>query len=418
MDSDQKGGGSPPKTAIKHLEAKFQSSKYIIEADFSKAFDSIPHEKLLEILKKDIKCDKTLTLIKSGLNAGFAEKGILHESSQTGTPQGSILSPLLCNIYLNELDQFMETLKEEFDKGSRKPKSAEYTKLTNKARYWRNKGFDISNPTEYQKILETMSQTPSMAQNENYTRIQYVRYEDDFIIGVEGSFEQANMILEKVSKFVKEELLLEFNPDKTGITKWDRKPVKFLGYTMSAPTSTRSIKPLETVRMREKFITRRKKMRIRIFMDKEKVLSRLMSKKLITKRKSHADHKKSVYRGRFAGNMINMDHADILRYYNSIIRGIHNYYDIVDNRSDLLHLIWLITESCALTLALKFKFKTLKKTFYALGDKLAFKTIDSNGKVKLVTIIKPAELRKGSLAHIKTPNPSFNLEMSWNAKFT
>lgn len=123
------------KTAIKYLDAKFQSSRYIIEADFSKAFDKIPHDKLLEILAKDIKCEKTMALLKSGLKAGFAEKGVLHESIQIGTPQGSILSPLLCNIYLNELDKFIERLKEEFNKGTKKRKSAEYTKLTNKAKY-------------------------------------------------------------------------------------------------------------------------------------------------------------------------------------------------------------------------------------------------------------------------------------------
>lgn len=58
------------RTAIAYLEAKFQSVQYIIEADFSKAFEKIPHIKLLEILKEDIECEKTLTLLKSGLQAG------------------------------------------------------------------------------------------------------------------------------------------------------------------------------------------------------------------------------------------------------------------------------------------------------------------------------------------------------------
>lgn len=123
------------KTAIRYIDAKFQSVHYIIEADFSKAFDKIQHNKLLEIMKEDIKCDKTLALIKSSLKAGYVEFGTLHENLTIGTPQGSILSPLLCNIYLHKLDLYMEEIKVEFDKGGRRQRSVEYTRLQNKAKY-------------------------------------------------------------------------------------------------------------------------------------------------------------------------------------------------------------------------------------------------------------------------------------------
>jgi len=136
--SDSSHGFRPERgtrTAMKFIAEKFQSAKYIIEADFSKAFDRIPHDHLVEILSRDIKCEKTITLLKSGLKAGFAEKGVLHEYSHLGTPQGSILSPLLCNLYLHELDKFMERLEGEFNRGERRQKSAVYTSLTNKARH-------------------------------------------------------------------------------------------------------------------------------------------------------------------------------------------------------------------------------------------------------------------------------------------
>lgn len=57
---------------------------------------------------------------------------------------------------------------------------------------------------------------------------------------------------------------------------------------------------------------------------------------MVRKRTSHSDHKRLVFRGAFLGNMVNLDHADIIRYYNSIIRGIYNYYDFVGNREKLL----------------------------------------------------------------------------------
>ena len=122
-------------TAMKQLESSFQSVRYIIEADFSKAFDSIQHDALMDIIKEEIKCNKTLKLIESGLKAGYFEFGELHDNLTTGTPQGSILSPLLCNIFLHKLDIFVEELKKEYQKGTKRQRSVENVRLQNKAKY-------------------------------------------------------------------------------------------------------------------------------------------------------------------------------------------------------------------------------------------------------------------------------------------
>lgn len=122
-------------TAMKQMEASFQSVHYIIEADFSKAFDSIQHDTLMRIIKEEIKCEKTLRLIHSGLKAGYFELGELHNNLAVGTPQGSILSPLLCNIYLHKLDEYVEELKKEYHKGSKRQRAKENMKLQNKAKY-------------------------------------------------------------------------------------------------------------------------------------------------------------------------------------------------------------------------------------------------------------------------------------------
>jgi len=122
-------------TAIRYVDAKFQSAHYIIEADFTKAFDRIPHQKLMSIIKKHVSCDKVLKLLQSSLKAGYFEFGELHQNLAIGTPQGSTLSPLLCNIYLNELDHYMARLKAETDKGDRRKRSKEYESLMNKIKY-------------------------------------------------------------------------------------------------------------------------------------------------------------------------------------------------------------------------------------------------------------------------------------------
>lgn len=127
--------GKGTHTAIQQLESTFQSAHYVIEADFSKAFDTISHELLMDVLKNDIKCEKTLKLIRSGLKAGYSEFGNLHNNLSSGTPQGSILSPILCNIFLHKLDNFIEELKLEYNKGTKRARSKENLKIQNKVKY-------------------------------------------------------------------------------------------------------------------------------------------------------------------------------------------------------------------------------------------------------------------------------------------
>ena len=324
------------RTAIKYLDSNFQSSHYIIEADLSKAFDTVNHTKLMELLKDHIQCEKTLALIKSSLKAGYVELNKPIVNPKAGTPQGSVLSPLLCNVYLHSLDVFVEALKVEYEKGSHRKTSTEYTRLHNKTKYWRRKGYDKTRHKEYRLLLNQLITTPSRPLDDSFIRIQYVRYADDFVLGIEGSHQVATKILERIQNFVEKELLLKFNPDKTGITKYSTKPVKFLGYSVMAPHMIKASKPLETVISNNRRITRRKKIRIRFNMELQKVLKRLTARRIIRLRTSHTKHSKKIYRGRFQGNLINQDHPDIIRYYNSVIRGLYNFYDFVNNRSNVL----------------------------------------------------------------------------------
>jgi len=71
-------------------------------------------------------------------------------------------------------------------------------------------------------------------------------------------------------------------------------------------------------------------------MDRYKVITILNNLGLIRKRISHSDHQNLIFRGTFMGNLLNLDHADIILYYNSIIRDIYNYYVFVGNRCKIL----------------------------------------------------------------------------------
>nr|WVH39704.1 hypothetical protein [Ulva taeniata] len=385
------------RTAMAYIDSKFQGSRFIIEADFSKAFDSIQHKKLVEILKEKITCPKTLSLINSGLKAGYVEFGKLHENLSVGTPQGSNLSPLLCNIYLHKLDLYMEEVKQKYNRGEKHRKNKVYVSLSNAAKYMRLKGLNTRKPAKYKALVKKLVSTPSMKYDQEYVRIQYVRYADDFIIGVEGSYQTAKTILHEVESWINDELKLKLNPEKTGIIKHSDTPVKFLGYTLKAPHTKGAQKPLESLKTAGRTITRRRKLRIRIYMDYSKVLNKLSTKGFIKTRINHEEHDRRKYRGTFRGNLVNLEHADILRYYNSVTRGLYNYYNFVGNVQNLAHVGWLLEESCCLTLARKFKLKTMAATYRKFGKGLGCDVTLKNGKRKKISLWSPADFKKQNI---------------------
>jgi group II intron reverse transcriptase/maturase len=386
--------GKGTRTAIQYVDAKFQSCHYIIEADFYYVtFDSIQHEKLMKILKEKIICPKTLSLIYSELKAGYLEFGKLHENLAVGKlhiePQGSILSPLLCNIYLHKLDEYMEGIKREHNIGVKRRKNKEYENISNAVKCMRSKGQNRTEPAKYKSLIKRLVSVPSMRFDESYVRVQYVRYADDFIIGIEGSYEVAKTILQKVKRWIDVELKLKLNPKKTGIVKYSVSPIKFLGYTIMAPHLRRAKKPLFSLKMAPIFRLKRGKIRIRFFMDYYKVLDKLKSNGFVKVRTRHNKHTEHGYRGTFRSNLINLEHADILRYYNSVIKGLYNYYNFVGNMSNLAHVLWLLTESCCLTLARKFKLRTMAATYRKFGKDLGCDINLKGGKKKRISIFKP-----------------------------
>ena len=113
--SDQSYGFRPNRNchqALKDIHNQFADNRinHIIEADIKGFFDNVSHEMLMEFLKKRIKDSSMLYLINKFLKAGYVDAGLLVTSDE-GTPQGSILSPLLANVYLHYvLDEWFENV--------------------------------------------------------------------------------------------------------------------------------------------------------------------------------------------------------------------------------------------------------------------------------------------------------------------
>jgi group II intron reverse transcriptase/maturase len=412
-------------TALKAIDSEFQSAKYIIEADIRKCFDNLNHQVIIETIRNQgIKCDKLISLIKQSLEVGYLWKGKLHPNIEAGSPQGSVLSPLLCNIVLHGLDVYMEELKTEHQNGSTRKRSKEYLRAANRAAYMRSKNLHRTNPEEYLGVCKLQRILDSKETSSDYVRTRYVRYADDFIIGIQGPFSLAKQVKERVSQFLNKTLRLELSTEKTTITKWERTPVKFLGCGIMAPQTLRCQKPLEKLKMGSKGRpgVRRKKIRIRFYAPIGSILKRLKTNGIV-RAKTTPGKSGIEYRGTFRGNLINLEHPDILKYYNAIIRGIWNYYAFVNNKGALGQIFWVIRESCALTLARKFKLKTQRGAFKKFGKQLTYLAKHAkNEKQKSVSLYKPSLQKERAFFKKELPTDPIDLDnlmnMSWNNKKT
>ena len=121
-------------TALSQIKDTFTGVRWMVEGDIKACFDCFDHHVLINILRRRIKDEKFLSLMWKFLKAGYMEQWEYHKT-YSGTPQGSGMSPILANIYLSELDTFMEEYKARFDtEPFKRNASKEYEKIARRYR--------------------------------------------------------------------------------------------------------------------------------------------------------------------------------------------------------------------------------------------------------------------------------------------
>lgn len=155
---------------------KWRRTSWMIEGDIKSYFDNINHKKLHEILSKYIQDKNLLDLIKKLVKVGYIEnrKSIKNDK---GVAQGGILSPLLSNIYLHELDMYIEKLKQEYNvplKNVTEPAyKNQYNKILQALRKWKKDRIEENLRKLREEKRKMMKITPSSTQG---FKINYVRY--------------------------------------------------------------------------------------------------------------------------------------------------------------------------------------------------------------------------------------------------
>lgn len=358
--SDRSHGFRPGKschTAIGQIRKEFSATKWFIEGDIVGFFDNINHHVLINILKERIEDEQFIALIWKFLKAGYMEYKNFH-NTYSGTPQGSIISPMLSNIYLDKLDRYMEEYATHFNKGSRRKDNKEYRHLMDQKRWLKKQKYSKAEwqavPEQeksviLEKIKEIDIQLEKISSVDNmdggFKRLRYCRYADDFLCGVTGSKREAEDIKKDIGIFLKEKLCLELSDTKTAITRGTDK-AKFLGFEICTNKSRDRVKKAIGGTQRPY------KGNIKVFVPKEKWLRRLLD--YGTLKIKYVDGKE-VFEPIHRNCLVNNDDLEILNQYNSEIRGIYNYYCIADNVSVLNDFYYIMSYSMYKTYAAKYK---------------------------------------------------------------
>src|SRR5712692_8040588 len=221
-------------TALTEVARTWTGTTWFIEGDISDCFGSLDHSVLLGILAEKIRDNRFLRLIKQMLQAGYLEDWTWN-ATLSGAPQGGVVSPALSNIYLDRLDKFVETvLIPQYTRGElRKPNPA-YVEVKNAIRRARNRG-DRATARELRK--QQRSLPSGDPQDPGYRRLRYSRYADDHLLGFTGPKAEAEQIKARLAQFLRDDLKLDLNEDKTLITHARTSAAKFLGYEITVQHS-------------------------------------------------------------------------------------------------------------------------------------------------------------------------------------
>ena len=378
-------------TALLHIQKTFNGAKWFIEGDIKGFFDNIDHDVLVGILRERISDDRFIRLIRKFLKAGYVEDWTFH-NTYSGTPQGGIVSPILANIYLDKLDKYVKEYIQHFDKGTKRRPGKESNNLANERKRTVRKLKKVKDRTEKAALvarLKAIEQERAAFPNgdemdESYRRLKYIRYADDFILGVIGSKEEAQRIKEDIKSFLSASLALELSEEKTLITHTG-KSAKFLGYEITVTRDNHQRRDVRGCLRR----TYGKRVRLNVSMAtlRDKLLEYgAMEIKL--------RNGKEVWKPKCRSGLIFNDDLEILDRYNRETVGFCNYYLIANNCVVLHNFRYIMEYSMYKTFAGKYRSTVRKINKKYRYNKLFTVKYEQKGAIKSRTFYKTSFKRR------------------------
>ena len=358
--------------------SQWRNPTWLLEFDFAKAYDTINHRVLINRINSRFIDREMNKVIWKMLRTGYINPISLVDSRlemEEGTPQRSIISPLMANIYFHALDKWMEDVvvpRFSARGNSSKVISEEYLNAVSrwKGSPWNEVLKNVKaltpgiNTEKRREMIKRIRVRQARAENvpyteRNYTKLHYVRYADDFLLGYKGTKLQAKQIQQLILYFIENDLKMEVNVEKSSI-KHKEEGVMFLGYKIWLDRDI-------TVRNGPDESQRRTRTGLKFTIPIERLFRKYAEKGFFQK-PSRGKTKRLV--ARYQTKYVFMHPYHIVQRYNSLIRGLVNYYSGSERLSDLHKFFHELRRSAALTIAHYHKESSAKKMFIKYGKTL------------------------------------------------
>lgn len=328
-------------TALRQIKRMWTGTKWFIEGDIKGCFDNISHEVVVSFLSRHIHDNRFLKLVKEMLHAGYMEDWRYYRT-YSGAPQGGIVSPILSNIVLHELDRYVEDeLIPRYTCGKRRRHNREYSRLWAQKKQAKERGeWD-----RYEQLTKQLRQLPRHDPfDPEYRRLRYVRYGDDFLLGFIGPKEEAQAIKAELGEYLRQ-LHLTLSQEKTYITHAHTQKAKFLGYEITTAWDNAKLTKAQGRKTRALNGT------IQLHIPRE--VRTKWVRRYTRKGKPH-----------YMGGYIELSDYEIVETFGAQLRGLVNYYILANNISTALSQVrWVCMESARKTLAAKHKIRRPAITF-------------------------------------------------------
>lgn len=347
--------GRSQHSCLRQVRRDFVGTTWYIEGDISKCYDTIRHSVVMKLLGQKIKDRKFLNFVERGLKTKVLLPNKTKHWLDVGVPQGGVCSPLIANIVLHELDKFMIKLQKIISRGKSRKQSREYMEIYNQIR-------KAPSRREKEKLrVKARLAGYGKTADETFLRCSYVRYTDDFLIGISGPLKLVERVRKLFARFLAHKLKLKLSEEKTVITHAKSSKVPFLGYLISHGQP-------KAYTYKRRYQGKYRKIKayrggtIRLQVDSKRILAGL-------RRRGLCDGS-----GKPKANFLNLQYpqSHTVNQMASVVRGVANYYILAnDFRQQMSKMVYIVRQSLAMMFAAKYKLRTRPKVFAIAGKDLS-----------------------------------------------